>query len=99
MGRIKRVGLVLARALVILAVEAVSLLFLAWLRPGVSLGRWQAAVAGGVVLAALNAVLRPLVLLVAANLGIVVFTLIALLLNAVVVLLAARWLPGFTVDG
>src|SRR5262245_3700125 len=98
MGRIKRVGLVLARSLVILVVEAVSLLFLAWLLPGVSLSRWQTAVEAVVVLAVLNAVLRPLVLLVAANLGIIVFTMIAFLLNAVVVLLAARWLPGFNVD-
>jgi uncharacterized membrane protein YvlD (DUF360 family) len=99
MGRIKRVGLVLARALVILAVEAVSLLFLAWLLPGVSLSGWQAAVATVIILALLNAVLRPLVLLVAANLGIIVFTLIAFLLNAVVVLLAANRVPGFGVDG
>ena len=51
-----------------------------------------------ILLALLNAVLRPLVLLVA-NLGIIVFTLIAFLLNAVVVQLAARWVPGFGVDG
>ena len=43
--------------------------------------RWAAVI----LLALLNAVLRPLVLLVAANLGIIVFTLIAFLLNAVVV--------------
>jgi uncharacterized membrane protein YvlD (DUF360 family) len=99
MGRIKSVGMVLARALVILVVEVVSLLFLAWLLPGVSLNGWRAAVGTVIVLALLNAILRPLVLLVAANLGIIVFTLIAFLLNAVVVLLAARWVPGFGVDG
>ncbi len=99
MGRIKSVGLVLARALVILVVEAVSLLFLAWLLPGVSLSGWQAAVATVIILGLLNAVLRPLVLLVAVNLGIIVFTLIAFLLNAVVVVLASDWVPGFGVDG
>ena len=99
MGRIKSVGLVLARALVILVVEAVSLLFLAWVLPGVSLSGWRAAVATVIILGLLNAVLRPLVLLVAANLGIIVFTLIAFLLNAVVVVLASNWVPGFGVDG
>ena len=94
MGRIKSVGLVLARALVILVVEAVSLLFLAWLLPGVSLNGWRAAAASVVLLALLNAVLRPLVLLVAVNLGIIVFTLIAFLLNAVVVLLASSGCPA-----
>ena len=74
-----------------------SLLFLAWLLPGVSLNGWRLGAV--ILLALLNAILRPLALLVAANLGIIVFTLIAFLLNAVVVQLASRWVPGFGVDG
>ena len=51
------------------------------------------------MLGLLNASLRPLILLGAMNLGIIVFTLIAFALNAVVVVLASGWLPGFAVDG
>ena len=51
------------------------------------------------MLGLLNASLRPLILLGAMSLGIIAFTLIAFALNAVVVVLASNWLPGFAVDG
>jgi uncharacterized membrane protein YvlD (DUF360 family) len=98
-GQIGSLGALLGRALVVWAVDAVSLLVLAWLLPGVALAGWQAALGAALVLGLLNASLRPLVLLGAINLGIIPFTLLAFLLNAVVVGLAGRWLPGFSVDG
>ena len=50
------------------------------------------------VIGTLNALVRPAVLLVAENLGLAVFALTALVLNALIVLLAALVLPGFAVD-
>src|SRR5262245_50989623 len=97
--RVVRLGSLLGRALVVWVVEAVSLVILAWILPGVTLTSFTAALATALALGLLNAVLRPLVLLGAMNLGIIVFTLIAFVLNAVIVLLASSWLPGFTVDG
>src|SRR5262249_53814317 len=98
-SQIRSTGLLLARAIVIWAVEAISLLLLARLLPGVALSGWRAAVGAAFVLGVLNAVLRPLGLFGALNLGIVAFTLIALALNVAVTLLAARLVPGFTVEG
>ena len=64
-----RLGSLIGRALVVWAVEAVSLFILAWILPGVTLTSFAAALVTALVLGLLNAVLRPLILLGAMNLG------------------------------
>ena len=86
------------RGAVTWAIEALALALLAWLLPGMRVSTWQAGASAVLVIAALNALVRPVLILFAANLGIAVFALVALLLNAVLVLIASRLLPGFSVD-
>jgi len=87
------------RAVVVWAIEVVALLFLTWLLPGLAVVDLRGAIATVFVIGLLNAVIRPLLLLFAGGLGLIPFAIIALLLNAMILLLAARFVTGLTVDG
>ena len=87
------------RALVVWAIEVVALLFLTWLLPGLAVVDLRGAVATIFVIGLLNAVIRPLLLIFAVGLGLIPFAIIALFLNAVILMLAARFVTGLIVDG
>src|SRR3954466_3975174 len=87
------------RALVVWAIEVVALLILTWLLPGLAVVDLRGAVATIFVIGLLNAVIRPLLLIFAVGLGMIPFAIVALLLNAVILMLAARLVTGLTVDG
>jgi uncharacterized membrane protein YvlD (DUF360 family) len=87
------------RALVVWAIEVVALLFLTWLLPGLAVVDLWGAIATIFVIGLLNAVIRPLLLLFAGGLGLIPFAIIALLLNALILMLAAWFVTGLTVDG
>jgi len=86
------------RGAVIWAIEAAGFSLLTRVLRGVEMADWQTAVIAVLVIGTLNALVRPAVLLLAQNLGLAVFGLTALVLNALIVLLAALLLPGFAVD-
>jgi putative membrane protein len=88
----------LVRLLVIWAIEAAALVVLATFLPGLQLSRWETGAAAIVAIALLNALLRPLILLLAVNLPVLLFGVLALSLNAIMVILASELLPGFAVD-
>jgi uncharacterized membrane protein YvlD (DUF360 family) len=87
------------RAVVVWAIEVVALLILTWLLPGLAILDLRGAVVTIFVIGLLNAVIRPLLLLFAVSLGLIPFAIIALLLNALILLLAARFVTGLYVDG
>src|SRR3954468_8922508 len=87
------------RALVVWAIEVVALLVLTWLLPGLAVVDLRGAVATIFMIGLLNAVIRPLLLIFAVGLGMIPFAIVALLLNAVILMLAARLVTGLTVDG
>ena len=87
-----------SRAITTWAIEAAALAILVVLVPGVHVASWQIDLVAVVVIGALNAVVRPIVLLLAVNLGLAPFALITLVLNAAIVMLASLVLPGFVVD-
>ena len=87
------------RALLTWALEAAALYLMLWYLPGVTVENWLAAAAAILAIGLLNALIRPAILLAAANLGVVPFLLVALPLNAVLIVVAALDLPGFAVDG
>src|SRR6266516_3966736 len=94
-----RVPLKLAiRGVVTWAIEAAALAMLARVLPGVSVADWQIGLLAILVIGALNALVRPVIVLLAVNLGLVPLAFVTLVLNAVLVLLAARLVQGFTVD-
>lgn len=65
---------------------------LARVLPGVHVADWQIGVVAVLVIGALNAVLRPILVLFAVNLGVAAFGLTALASNAIMVYLASSTL-------
>jgi putative membrane protein len=71
----------------------------AWLLPGVDLDQFTTAIWLSVVLALLNATIKPLLVIFTIPLTVFTFGLFLLVINAGVVLLASDWVDGFTVSG
>lgn len=84
------------RALLVWAIEGISLWLLAKLLPGLGLEGWRAAVLGVAAIAALNALVRPLLLLLTLPFTVLSFGFLTIALNAFILILAARVVPGLT---
>jgi len=84
---------ILVRWIVMTIAVAVS----AYLLPGVSIRSVAAAFVAAAVLGLINAILRPLLLLLTLPLTIVTLGLFVFVLNALLVLLAGAVVPGFEV--
>lgn len=76
-----------------------AVLATAHLVPGISVDGWVPALGAAIVLGLLNAVLRPLLLLVTLPFIIVTFGLFIFVINAVLLALASVLVPGFHVAG
>lgn len=85
------------RILVIWAIDALALWILAQIIPGLELTRWVWAIWAIAVVGLLNALLRPLLLVVMLPFTILTMGLLSLVLNAVILLAADAILPGFVV--
>ena len=85
------------RALVSFLVALVSLAATAWLLPGIAISDIWAAVAAVLVLAALNALIRPLLILLAARRSVILVGILTILFQAAVILAAHRVVPGLQV--
>jgi len=90
---------VAARALVTWGIEAAGLYLMLRMLPGVTVLDWDVAFQAVLVIGLLNALVRPAILLAVANLGAILFLIVALLLNGLLVLVAAWIVPGFEVGG
>ncbi|HKC14989.1 MAG TPA: phage holin family protein [Patescibacteria group bacterium] len=80
-------------------VSALAILASAYLLPGVHVASFTAALVAAVVLGIINAVLKPILLILTLPINILTLGLFTLVINAVVILLAANLVPGFNVDG
>lgn len=79
-------------------VTAIAILLAAYLLPGVDVTLLGAVVLA-VVLALINVFVKPVVLLLTLPINIVTLGLFSLVINALLIMLAAMIVPGFTVDG
>ena len=79
-------------------VSAIAILIAAYLIPGVTVDLLGAIVLA-VVLALINVFLKPIISLLTLPLNIVTLGLFSLVVNALLVLLAAMIVPGFAVAG
>jgi uncharacterized membrane protein YvlD (DUF360 family) len=95
----RRPLIVALRLLAVWAAESAGLLLAAWALPGVEVGDPAEAVAAVALISVLNAVLYPVVLSRLASIAAATFGLLALLMNAGLVLLAAQLDTGLSVDG
>lgn len=81
------------------AISAVAVAIAAYLLPGVHLSGAVATVIAALILGIANAVIRPILHVLALPITLLTFGLFALVVNAFVVLLVAWVVPGFRVDG
>lgn len=101
---IKSAVLALVRFAVLWAVDALSILGAAWLLPGVTLAAVgettvvPIAVAAALLLALVNLLIRPAILLLARPLGWMALFAVGFLVNAVALWITAWLLPGFDVS-
>lgn len=82
-----------------IALGALALLAIAEIVPGVYVESYMVAVIAALVLGLLNALVRPLVVLLTLPITILTLGLFLLVINAFFFGLAANFVPGFSVDG
>lgn len=70
-----------------------------YLLPGVHIESFAAALVAALVLGLINAVLRPILIILTLPATILTLGLFILVINALLILLAANIVPGFSVDG
>ncbi len=87
-------GFLLRSLLTMLAVLATAHII-----PGISVDGWLSALGAAIVLGILNAILRPLLLLLSLPFIIVTFGLFIFVINALLLGLASWLVPGFHVAG
>ncbi|MFA4842387.1 MAG: phage holin family protein [Candidatus Omnitrophota bacterium] len=82
-----------------LAVNIITLLAVVHIIAGVSVDSWQATVVAALVLALLNAFLRPFIILLTLPLNILSLGFFTLVINGFMFYLVAKFVKGFTVSG
>lgn len=80
-------------------VSAIAILITAYLLPGVHISNFTAALVAAVVLGIMNAIIRPVLLLLTLPINILTLGLFTLVVNALVILLTSSLVPGFQVNG
>lgn len=79
--------------------NALALLATAWLMPGIGLDGFGAALITALVLGIVNAIIRPVILFFTLPLTIVTLGLFTLVINAVMLMITASAVDGFSVSG
>ncbi len=82
-----------------LLINSLSVFIAAYLIPGVVLSDYFVALVVAVVLGLLNTLLKPILLILTLPVTILTLGLFTLVINAFLILLASRLVPGFRVDG
>ncbi len=80
-------------------VAAIAVLVTAYVLPGVHVAGLLAALVIVVILGLINAVIKPVLILLTLPVNILTLGLFTLVINALMVLLASVVVPGFQVDG
>jgi putative membrane protein len=83
--------------IVITAVVAFALSYL--LKRGIHIDKFTTALVLALVLALMNAFLKPILIILTLPITIVTFGLFLFVINALIVLLASKFIDGFSVDG
>ncbi|MFT3826312.1 MAG: phage holin family protein [Chitinophagaceae bacterium] len=72
---------------------------LSYILSGVHITNFWAAIVVAIVLAILNAIVKPILILLTLPITLFTFGLFLFVINAVIVLIASEFVKGFTVDG
>ncbi|MEK7577051.1 MAG: phage holin family protein [Patescibacteria group bacterium] len=87
------------KAIANLVISALSLMVVSKIVSGVTITGFWGAVLAVVVMAILNTLIKPILFLLTLPVTIVTFGLFTFVLNALMFLLASRFVSGFAVDG
>jgi putative membrane protein len=87
------------RFLLRLLLNGVAVLFAAWLIPGLRVDTPATAIIAGIALGLVNAIVRPLLLLLTLPLTLLTLGLFIFVVNAVCLALVAWLVPGFSISG
>ena len=79
--------------------SAVAVFTAAYILPGVEVESFTTALVAAIVLGVINAVLKPVLLILTLPINILTLGLFTFVLNALLILLAANIVPGFHVNG
>jgi putative membrane protein len=85
--------------LISLVLSTIAVFITAYILPGVKLDGWTSALIVAVVLGLINAVIRPLLLILTLPINILTLGLFTFVIIAGCVMLASAFVPGFHVDG
>lgn len=80
-------------------ISAVVIFVLAYVLPGVTVTGYMAALGSAIIIGLANATVKPLLIILTLPITIITLGFFLLVINALVVLLAAWLVPGFDVDG
>ena len=78
---------------------AISLLFIAWLIPGITIESFNAALYASFIIGLVNVFIRPLFVVITIPITIITLGLFIFIINAILFGLVAYIVPGFEVDG
>ena len=80
-------------------IYALAVMLVAWLVPGISVDGFWSAMIAMVIIALINAIIRPLILLITLPINFLTLGIFTFVINALLLLLAGYVTPGFSVDG
>ena len=80
-------------------ISGIAIVITAYLLPGVTLSGFKAALLAALVLGLINAVIKPVLTLLTLPLTIMTLGLFSLVLNALLIMLVTKVVPGFQVQG
>jgi len=80
-------------------VSGLAIIITAYFLPGVRVAGFFAALVTALILGLINAFIRPVLILLTLPLNILTLGLFTLVINALLIMLAAAVVPGFTVQG
>jgi putative membrane protein len=87
------------RFLLRLLLNAVAVMFAAWFVPGIAVSSPGTALLAGAVLGLVNAVIRPILIILTLPFTLLTLGLFIFIVNAICLALVAWLVPGFTISG
>lgn len=78
---------------------ALLIMFVAWIIPGITIENFWAAMIAAIVIALINAVIKPVLILLTLPINIMTLGIFTLIINAVLFMFAAYLVPGIEVNG
>ncbi|MDH7463439.1 phage holin family protein [Chitinophagaceae bacterium 26-R-25] len=80
-------------------ISAVVAFGLSYILSGVHIDKFTTALLVAIVLGILNAIIKPIIVILTLPITIFTFGLFLFVINAAIILMAAKFVPGFKVDG